>query len=713
MDPEEQARLKIDKMLTDSGWTIQDYGELNLGAGLGIAVREFPLGKDSADYVLFIDRQPIGVVEAKKVGWTLRGVTEQSEKYLDGLAEKFPNAARKPQYSYETTGIETLFADRRDPKYRSRYVFTFHRPEILADWLKEEKSLRARLKTIPELNYPNLRDCQSHAIINLEKSFSDNKPRALIQMATGTGKTFVAVTSIYRLLKFAKANRVLFLVDRANLGRQALREFQQYETPDDGRKFTELYTVQHLQSQTIDDVSVVISTIQRLFSILKGKKEFNDEDEELSEFETKPDETPVDIEYNSNIPIGEFDFIVIDECHRSIYNKWKQVLDYFDAFLIGLTATPSKHTVGFFNNNQVMAYTHERAVADGVNVGYHVYKIRTKITSTGSTIEAGETIEKRDRMTREQRAEKLDEDFTYDQKQLDRDVVAPDQIRLILKTFKEKLPEIFPGRTHVPKTLIFAKDDAHAEEITKIIREVFGEGNEFCKKITYRMSRLDNQLDDKGKEEITEASGGQTIRHIINKVLDGIDSDKQIERAKEKFQTKEPTKEQIAEVAKESVAEACSIFDSAKLRKIIIDVKKRNEMIIDSISIDELEEAGFDEQAKALTAQTVESFKEFLEKNRDELTALNIIYSKPYKMREITFKDIKDLANAIEKPPYNLTPELLWSAYQRLDKSKVKENPAKMLTDLISIVRYSIGKDDLLMPFDKVVDERLHPAFGV
>ena len=837
MDPEEQARLKIDKMLTDSGWTIQDYGELNLGAGLGIAVREFPLGKDAADYALFIDRQPVGVVEAKKVGWTLRGVTEQSEKYLDGLAEKFPNAARKPQYSYETTGIETLFADRHDPKYRSRYVFTFHRPEILADWLKEEKSLRARLKTIPELNYPNLRDCQSHAIINLEKSFADNKPRALIQMATGTGKTFAAVTSIYRLLKFAKANRVLFLVDRGNLGRQALREFQQYETPDDGRKFTELYTVQHLQSQTIDDVSVVISTIQRLFSILKGKKEFNDEDEELSEFETKPDETPVDIEYNSNIPIGEFDFIVIDECHRSIYNKWKQVLDYFDAFLIGLTATPSKHTVGFFNNNQVMAYTHERAVADGVNVGYHVYKIRTKITSEGSTIEAGETIEKRDRMTREQRAEKLDEDYTYDQKQLDRDVIAPDQIRLILKTFKEKLPEIFPGRTHVPKTLIFAKDDAHAEEITKIIREVFGEGNEFCKKITYkttgekpeniiksfrnsvnpriavtvdmiatgtdirpleciifmrdvhsklyfdqmkgrgtriikpddllsvtpdakskdhfviidavgvcehamsdthslnrkkgisfehlmqaaaegradtdtleslayRMSRLDNQLDDKGKEEITEASGGQTIRHIINKVLDGIDSDKQIERAKEKFQTKEPTKEQIAEVAKESVAEACSIFDSAKLRKIIIDVKKRNEMIIDSISIDELEEAGFDEQAKALTAQTVESFKEFLEKNRDELTALNIIYSKPYKMREITFKDIKDLANAIEKPPYNLTPELLWSAYQRLDKSKVKENPAKMLTDLISIVRYSIGKDDLLMPFDKVVDER-------
>jgi len=690
MEPEELARRQIDKMLEESGWILQDYGELNLGAGLGIAVREFPLGKDAADYTLFIDRQPVGVVEAKKVGWTLTGVTEQSEKYLDGLAEKFPNAPRKPQYSYETTGVETLFADRRDPKYRSRHVFTFHRPEVLAEWLKEEKSLRARLQDIPELNYQNLWDCQSQAVTNLEKSFAANRPRALIQMATGSGKTFAAVTSIYRLLKFAKAKRVLFLVDRSNLGRQALREFQQYETPDDGRKFTELYTVQHLQSQTIDDVSVVISTIQRLFSILKGKAEMDEEEEEFSEFEKIPDETPVDVQYNPNIPIGEFDFIIIDECHRSIYNKWKQVLDYFDSFLIGLTATPSKHTVGFFNNNQVMSYTHERAVADGVNVGYHVYKIRTKITSTGSTIEAGEIIEKRDKMTREQRAEKLDEDYTYDKKQLDRDVVAPDQIRLVLKTFKEKLPEIFPGRTQVPKTLIFAKDDAHAEEITKITREVFDEGNDLCQKITYkttgdkpeniiksfrnsvnpriavtvdmiatgtdikpleciifmrdvhsqlyfdqmkgrgtrtikpddllgvtpdakskdhfviidavgvcehsksdthslnrkkgisfenlmqaaaegradedtleslayRMSRLDKQLDDKGKEEIAEASGGQTIMHMINKVLDGIDTDKQIVRAKEKFQTQEPTKEQIAETAKESVAEACSI----------------------------------------------------------------------------------------------------------------------------------------------------------
>jgi len=275
MKPEDKAREGIDKMLEDSGWIIQDFKDLNLGASFGIAVREFPIGKDSADYALFIDRHPVGVVEAKKVGWTLSGVTEQSGGYLKGLKEKFPNAPRTPPYSYETTGIETLFADRRDPDFRSRQVFTFHRPEVLAEWLKEEKTLRAKLKEIPELNYKNLWSCQDKAIRKLEESFAANRPRALIQMATGSGKTFAAVTFCYRLIKHAGAKRILFLVDRSNLGRQAEREFQQYDTPDDGRKFTELYNIQRLQSQTIDPVAkVVISTIQRMFSILKGEKEY-------------------------------------------------------------------------------------------------------------------------------------------------------------------------------------------------------------------------------------------------------------------------------------------------------------------------------------------------------------------------------------------------------------------------------------------------------
>jgi len=487
MTPEEEARELIDKKLRESGWIIQDYKELDLGAGFGIAVREYPLSIDASDYALFIDRIPVGVLEAKPKGWTLLGVTNQSEGYLNGLHEKFPNSPIKPPFSYESTGVMTIFADRRDPDYRSRNVFSFHRPEILAEKLKDSKTLRARLKEIPKRNYGDLWDCQLKCITNLEDSFAKNNPRALIQMATGSGKTFVAVTSIYRLIKHAEAKRVLFLVDRANLGRQALREFQQYETPDDGRKFTELYNVQHLQSQTIDPVSkVVISTIQRMYSILKGEPEFKEEDEEFSEYEKNPDNTPVTVEYNENIPIGEFDFIIIDECHRSIYNKWRDVLRYFDSFLIGLTATPSKDTIGYFNNNQVMSYTHERAVADGVNVDYDVYSIKTGITTEGGLLPAGQTVEKRDRLTREERSELLDEDVIFTPNQLDRDVIVEDQIRLVIKTFKERLPEIFPGRTSVPKTLVFAKNDSHAEDITRIIREVFGKGNEFCQKITYR-----------------------------------------------------------------------------------------------------------------------------------------------------------------------------------------------------------------------------------
>ena len=837
MDPEEQARQDIDKMLEVSGWVIQDYSNLELGAGFGVAVREYPLSRDHTDYALFIDRNPVGVLEAKKVGWTLTGVEVQSKNYLETLIEKFPNSPIQPCFAYESTGIETQFADLRDPDYRSRPVFSFHRPEILAEWLKEPATLRARLKKIPELSYQNLWECQEDAVSNLEKSFAENNQRALIQMATGSGKTFAAVTAIYRLIKFAKARRVLFLVDRSNLGRQALREFQQYETPDDGRKFTELYNVQHLQSHTIGDVSVVISTVQRLYSMIKGDKELDEENEEFSEYESPQDDEEVEIEYNKDIPIGTFDFIVIDECHRSIYNKWKNVLDYFDAFLIGLTATPSKHTIGFFNNNMVTSYTHERAVADRVNVGYHVYKIRTKITKEGSSIDAGETVERRDKLTRKKRWEKLDDEFTYKANQLDRDVIAPDQIRLVLRTFKDNLPQIFPERTSVPKTLVFAKDDNHAEEITKITREVFGKGNEFCQKITYkttgdkpeniiksfrnsqfpriavtvdmiatgtdirpleciifmrdvksqlyfdqmkgrgtriiksddlqgvtpdakskdhfvivdavgvcehaitdthsldrkkgtsfeslmqkaaegradendlqslayRMSRLDQKLDSEDREEIANAADGKTIPQMINKILDGVDADNQVERAKEKFHTEKPTEEQIEDSSRELVRETCQLFDSAKLRRTILDVKKRNEIIIDATSIDELEQAGFDSQAKSQSMKTIESFEKFIQENKDELTALQIIYSKPVRMREITFKDIKELARAIENPPYHLTPEQLWAAYKQLEKSKVKDNPQKILTDLISIVRFSVGSQDTLIPFTELIDEK-------
>jgi len=489
MKPEEKARQNIDHLLESAGWEVQDIRELNLGASLGVAIREFPLKSGPVDYLLFADRIAAGVVEAKPEGTTLSGVAEQSEKYIAGGSKNLPQVQEPLPFAYESTGVETFFRDLRDPDTRSRRVFAFHRPETLKEWLSQGDTLRARLRRIPPLITTGLWDCQIEAINNLEKSFAESRPRAVIQMATGCGKTYTAVSFAYRLIKLANARRTLFLVDRNNLGRQARREFEQYITPDDGRKFSELYNVQHLTSNTLDPVSrVCITTIQRLYSMLRGEPEFDDEIEEQSLFDVAlREEKPREVYYNPQIPIETFDFVITDECHRSIYNLWRQVLEYFDAFIIGLTATPSKQTLGFFNQNLVMEYSHDRAVADGVNVGYEVYRIQTEITERGSKVEAGYYVDKRDKFTRKVRWEQLDEDLEYTSKQLDRNVVAPDQIRTVIKTFKEKLfTEIFPGRTKVPKTLVFAKDDSHAEDITHIMREEFGKGNEFCKKITYK-----------------------------------------------------------------------------------------------------------------------------------------------------------------------------------------------------------------------------------
>lgn len=401
--PEERARQNIDRMLARAGWNVQDVDDVDLTVAKGVAIREFPLASGFADYMLFVDGRAVGVVEAKKEGTPLSGVDTQSQKYLEGLPSYVQRVQTPLPFAYESTGVETVFRDVRDPDYRSRRVFWFHRPETLMGLARQPDTLRARLREMLPLITRGLRDCQVEAINGLEHSLADNRPRSLIQMATGSGKTYTAVSFTYRLIKHAGAKRVLFLVDRANLGRQTLKG-QQYVTPDDGRKFTELYNVQRLTGSTIDPVSkVAISTIQRLYSMLRGEEMDEELDETSSHELTRLDERPREVVYNSEVPIETFDFIVVDECHRSIYNVWRQVLEYFDAYVIGLTATPSKQTLGFFNRNLVMEYNHERAVADGVNVGYDVYRIKTKIGEQGSKVEAGYYVDHRDKATREVR----------------------------------------------------------------------------------------------------------------------------------------------------------------------------------------------------------------------------------------------------------------------------------------------------------------------
>ena len=839
--PEAQAREKIDQQLKAAGWLIQDLKQINLAAGLGVAVREFPTSKGPADYVLFVDKKPVGVLEAKKAGTTLSGVADQSGKYQDGIPDILPHVPDRPPFAYESTGVETYFRDERDPAPRSRSVFTFHKPETLRAWLEQDDTLRARLGLLPQLITEGLRDCQVEAITNLEESFAADRPRALIQMATGSGKTYMAVSFIYRLLKFAGARRVLFLVDRRTLGRQTKREFQQYRTPDDGRLFTELYNVQQLTSNKLDLVSrVCVSTIQRVYSMLCNGGEPDEEIEERSGFATATvDEAPKEVAYNPAIPIEAFDFIVTDECHRSIYNQWRQVLEYFDAHLIGLTATPSKQTIGFFNKNLVMEYNHERAVADGVNVGYEVYRIKTKITEQGSSVEAGYHVDKRDRMTRQVRLELLDEELVYGSSQLDRDVVAKDQIRTVIRTFRDKLfDEIFPGRTEVPKTLVFAKDDSHAEDIVHIIREEFGKGNDFAKKITYkttgekpedliasfrnsynpriavtvdmvstgtdirplecllfmrdvksgvyfdqmkgrgtrvisttdlksvtpdaevkdhfvivdavgvcegdrtdtrplerkksvsleklllsvamgnrepdtlttiagRLARLDRSLEPDEKAEVKQAAGGQSLNAIINRLLDAVDPDQHQAKAQEIFGTVAPSPEQLAQAQAELVEEACAPFHAPELRETILAIKKRKEQVIDTVSVDEVIETGYSQEAKDKAQGVVQSFQQFIEDNKDELTALQMIYSRPYGQRRLTYEAIDQLAKAIQQPPYNLREETVWKAYERLDKARVRgAGPKRLLTDMISLVRFALGEAEVLEPYAAEVERR-------
>ncbi|MBK8945452.1 MAG: DEAD/DEAH box helicase family protein [Ignavibacteriae bacterium] len=839
--PEQLARENIDDLLTKAGWKIQDVNHLNLGESLGVAIREYPTNSGPADYILFVERKAVGVIEAKSEGTTLSGVSEQTYKYAANFKSEIPHVKLPLPFLYESTGTETLFRDLRDPESRSRRVFAFHRPETLLEWSNQPETLRSRVKQFPKLQLDRLWKPQFEAINNLEESLKQNRPRALIQMATGSGKTFTSISFIYRLIKFAGAKRILFLVDRNNLGRQTKSEFTQFVAPDDGRKFTELYNVQHLTSNTIDPVNrVVITTIQRLFSMLKGEDQFEPDSEESSMFDITPTaKQPIEVKYNPKIPIETFDFIVTDECHRSIYNLWRQALEYFDAFLIGLTATPSKQTIGFFNRNLVQEYTHERAVADNVNVDFEVYKIQTKISTEGSKIDSGFFIDKRDKLTRKVISEKLDEEFQYANNQLDRSVVAIDQIRTIIRTFRDRLfTEIFPGRTHVPKTLIFAKDDSHAEDIVNIVREEFGKGNDFCKKITYRttgdkpedlianfrnsynpriavtvdmistgtdikpiecvffmrdvkspiyfeqmkgrgtrvinsadlqsvtpdakykthfvivdavgvtesekvaptttleknrtipfdkllkdvavgirtpdilsslasrLTRLDKIIDKDQKEELKKLSENKPLSIISNGLLSAIDPDIQIETAKKEFNTEEPTDQQIKEVTKKLTDEACKVFDNPKFRDKLSETKRLSEQIIDVVSLDEVLTAEFDEKSKEKAKSVIDTWKKFIDENKDEITALQIIFNTPYGKRHLTYEQIKQLSLAIEKPPYNLRQEVVWKAYEQLDKSKVKGTPLTILTNIISLLRFTIGEAEELIPFNNIVEQK-------
>jgi type I restriction enzyme, R subunit len=873
-NPEQKARDIIDAKLTASGWLIQDKNKINLAAAPGIAIREYQTGVGPADYVLFIDKKPVGIIEAKREeeGVHLTVVEDQTVDYATAKLKYLNNDPLR--FCYESTGEVSRFTDYHDPKPRSRPVFSFHRPETFQKWIKEEKTLRGRIFDIPALGTDGLRDCQVTAVTNLEQSFRENRPRALIQMATGSGKTFTAISFIYRLLKFSKAKRVLFLVDTKNLGEQAEQEFRAYNPPDDNRLFPELYGVTRLSSSFIPgDSQVYISTIQRLYSVLQNK-ELDERDEEENPNEKWQPKEPPPVVYNERVPMEFFDFIVIDECHRSIYNLWKQVLDYFDAFQVGLTATPDNRTFGYFNTNLVCDYGYQRAVLDGVLVPYNVFEIETDVSTHGGTLPMHEYVGTREKLTRKQFWETLDEEVTYTPSQLDNKIVNLNTIRLIIRTFKEQLPTIFPDRFtntggvgrkaddsppsppgegplvpmnnregeafETPKTLIFAKSDSHADDIINIVREEFAEENKFCKKITYRseedpksvlsqfrnsyypriavtvdmiatgtdirplevllfmrdvksrtyyeqmkgrgtrtctleelrtsgtpaakhtkdhfviidavgveksrktdsrplekkpgmslkqvlegismgntdedmlttlanrLVRLNNEINDKEKAAFSEKANGLTIPQVAARLLHAYDPDV-MDNLRQQIVNESPDASPADHNSKfntqhsKLIDDAVAVFNDYELRDFVIDVRKKYDQIIDHINTDSITSLGWVADNTAQAETLVTDFRKWIEAHKTEIVALQIFYGQPYRRRELNYKMIKDLVEAIKLSKPNLAPLNIWRAYAQLEK--VSGQPKNELMALVSLIRKVTHIDETLTAYDKTVDK--------
>ncbi|GGM53504.1 type III restriction endonuclease subunit R [Micromonospora sonchi] len=814
---------------------MQDRSETNLFAGQGVVIREVIMAKGHGrvDYLLYVDQRAVGLIEAKPQGTPLSGVEWQSALYATGLPpsvrlKALTRDGRLP-FVFEASGSETHFTNGYDPQPRARRIFAFPQPGTLARIVRdaeadpERPTWRAKVRHLPPLDVAPLRPAQITAIEGVERSLAEQRfDRSLVQMATGAGKTYTAVTECYRLLKYGGFTRVLFLVDRNNLADQTLAEFQNYRTPGDGRRFTELYNVDKLtRAGMLGSSTVVISTIQRVYKVLAGDAAPEGDDPGLDGY--VPDD-PVTVAYHAGMPPETFDLVIVDEAHRSIYGVWRGVLEYFDAHLVGLTATPGKQTFGFFRQNLVSEYTYPQSVADNVNVDFDLYRIKTRISSEGSKIDAGTVVPKVDRRTRVQRFETLDEDLEYTHKQLDRAVTSTSQIRLVLETFRDKLfTEIFPGRSTVPKTLIFCKDDSHAEEVVTIVRQVFGKSNDFAAKITYsardakgqlqafrtsailriavtvdmiatgtdvkplecvffmrdvrsaayfeqmkgrgartiaeadfqavtpdatqktrfvivdaigvtehdfvdpplnrekgvslkqllekaatltlteaetatlasRLAALELQLTPDERTELDAVASG-SVRDIVRSLVDAVDPDTQA-RATASAADPEAAVQALLDTAVRPIAA------NPQLRQRILELRRTHDRIIDEVSVDVLEDAyGVVDTSRARSIVT--SWRSYLDEHRDEITAIQLLAEA--RGRRISFADIKELADRIQRPPRNWTIDLIWAAHEAIEASRVRHSDRHTLTDLVSLIRYAIGQDDELVPYAEKIRER-------
>jgi type I restriction enzyme R subunit len=841
---EARARQIIDVQLQRAGWVVQDRSEIDLYAAKGVAIREVHMGEGRADYLLYLDQKIVGVIEAKPDGTTLAEVHHQAMGYAKNLtaAQRLNATLVKGvlPFVYEASSTELYFSNHFDPEPRSRRLFNFQKPETLASIISQEDpqfgngGWRSRIQIMPSTEDYDLRPASERAIHNIETWLqTDGRRRALVQMATGAGKTRMAVTEIYRLLKFGGFKKVLFLVDRNNLGDQTKREFDNWDTPDDGRKFSAIYPVEQLSSSGVSgSSSVVISTIQRVWAGLKGEPIPANYSEEIDDPNVAGE---VEAVYSSAMPPEAFDLIIVDECHRSIYGQWRHVLEYFDAQIIGLTATPTKQTLGFFQQNLVSEYSYQESVADEVNVGFDIYRIKTQIEAEGGLIEAGHVIPAIDKRTRAQREITPDEDIDWKPSDEGMAVESPNRIRLVLETFKNKLfSEIFPElndqgdkRSVVPKTLIFAKSDAHAETIVRIVREVFNKGDAFAAKITYTAQNPEDlinrlrtspelriavtvdmvatgtdvkplecvlfmrdvksgtyfeQMKGRGARSITDADFQAVTEQGVHKerfvIVDAIGVTEHafvdvtvterapktvtLEKLLEKAANHEITQDEVAtlgarlsklglrmttserdeiealagvsleEISQQLIksvdpdAIATVIEDAPEgtseeeaihiwvqelvkplaankpLRDRLISIFQDKYIYRDEVTPDSVLFAGGVPNLE-LAERMVQDWKQYLEENKDEITALQLLYSRPQNSG-VTRSEIEDLIATIRKPHQDWTPAIIWKSYELLNKTN--RTIQNKTVDLVSLVRYTLGIMPELVPFAEVVEER-------
>ncbi len=501
MTPEEKARVKIDKKLKNAGWDIVSRDEYIPSNAL--AVKEALMrGNKESDYLLFVDDKAIAVVEAKKEENSLGDiVAAQAEAYSKNPQSWYPLwFSGQIPLVYLANGNKIYFKNMlTEPDGDYVELTEMHSPKKMLQIIGKKSEYGA----LPRIEKRGLRDCQYNAEVALEKALKAGQKKALAVLATGSGKTYLACLAAYRLLNYTSTKRVLFLVDRNNLARQTETEFSLFDRTEKQQPMSSLYQINRLKK--VDDISgdIVISTIQKLFAFLTGQSiseenEDQEDENQFSFFDNYKREPEIELGDDLKLPPDYFQFIIIDECHRSIYGKWQSVLNYFkDAKILGLTATPTPEAEAFFNKNRIEEYTYDDSVVDGVNVPARVYRIKTNVTEHGGTINAGDIVRDISKGGVELPSYVAEKRVDYDTKQLNRSVINPSQIREVVTAYMDSVyTDLYPDREEnwkfIPKTLIFAKNDNHATQIVNVIKEVFKEKFEggkvpvkFVQKITY------------------------------------------------------------------------------------------------------------------------------------------------------------------------------------------------------------------------------------